>query len=53
MTVGENVLKVPMNIDTYLVRVGIEVLKRVEPSIVVLLLATIGSNQLGPVKQLP
>jgi hypothetical protein len=36
-----------LNIHTFLERVGIELLKRVEPSIVVLLLTTIGSNHPG------
>jgi hypothetical protein len=44
ITVGENVLKVPLNIHTFLERVGIELLKRLQPSIVILLLTTIGSS---------
>jgi hypothetical protein len=47
LTVGGNVLKVPLNILILVERVVIELLKRVEPSIVVLLLTTIGSHQLS------
>jgi hypothetical protein len=47
ISVGENVLKVPLNIHTLLERVGIELLKRVESSIVILLLTTIRRNQLS------
>jgi hypothetical protein len=43
-TVGVNVLKVPLNIHRLVERVGIELLKRLDPSIVILLLTTIGSN---------
>jgi hypothetical protein len=41
----DNVLKAPLNIHRLLERLGIEVLKRVEASSVVLLLTTLGSNQ--------
>jgi hypothetical protein len=44
IAVGENVLKVLLNIHTFLERVGIELLKRLEPSIMILLMTTIGSN---------
>jgi hypothetical protein len=42
--VVENVFEVALNIHTLFERVGIELLKRLEHSIVVLLLTTIGYN---------
>jgi hypothetical protein len=43
----DNVLKAPLNTHTLLERLGIEVLKRVECSSVVLLLTTMVINQLS------
>jgi hypothetical protein len=48
MTLGQNVLKAPMNIDTFLERLGIELLQRVDLSMTVVLLLTTGvGNQLS------